>query len=414
MSSSVYSVTPVTTLPVIGRHAHSTRRQIVVFDVLSHGRMHLQFNEAYLRLVRAAFPAYTVVFYAQAAHIENLAGRIADLSEIEMRPCAPFAVPFGLSHHSPVAGRWAARQAISNIVKLISSCSPLMVAILGVDANMYASFRRTWRARNTPLHLILHSQLGDSVLWRSRNPFIRAFDFVSVIDQPLPSAIRLVTLELGVKEAIAGVTSKPDRGVVTLEHPILRSEWRSELSPPSETLRVGFLGHSSRTKGFHLFAEMARKYRLPEKRFEAIGMWAPNTEALDLSGLDRLPERGGLPRAAYLNALAGVDVVCLPLAGRAYDFIASGSVSDAIAGQKPLIALQTRTFAAIWERYGPIGYLARSEEELDAYVSTMSKLGLQRDRQIWAKNLSQLRYARLPESLAKNYRPLVEAAEVSC
>ena len=411
MSSLAYSVAPTTALPVTDRHDRHAQGQIVVFDVLSHGSMHLQFNEAYLRLVRAAFPACSVVFYARAAHIESLAERITDLDGIDMRPCAPFAVPFGLSHHSPLAGRWAARQAIGNILRLLTACSPLMVAILGVDANIYAGLRRSWRA-NTPLHLILHSQLGDSMLWRSRNPIIRAFDFVSVIDRPLQPAIRLVALELGVKEAIADITCKPGRGVVTLEHPILRSEWCSGTAPLSEMLRIGFLGHSSHTKGFPLFAEMARKYRQPKKRFEAIGLWAPNTEALDLSGLDRLPARGGLPRAAYLNALAGVDVVCLPLAGRAYDFIASGSVSDAIAGLKPLVALHTRTLAAIWERYGPIGYLAQSEEELDAYVGAMSKRALQPDRQIWAENLSRLRYARLPESLATGYRALTEAVEI--
>jgi glycosyltransferase involved in cell wall biosynthesis len=413
MASKAYSVAPETARPVIDRHDRRAQGQIVVFDVLSHGSMHLQFNEAYMRLVRAAFPACSVIFYARAAHIENLAKRIADLDGIDMRPCAPFVVPFGVSHHSPIAGRWAARQAISNIRGLLAACSPLMVAILGVDANMYAGLRRSWRT-NTPLHLILHSQLGDSMLWRSRNPIVRAFDFVSVIDRSLQPAIRLVALELGVKEAIADVTGKPGSGVVTLEHPILRSEWCSATAPRSEMLRIGFLGHSSHTKGFHLFAEMARKYRQPKRRFEAIGMWAPNTEALDLSGLDRLPERGGLPRADYLNTLAGVDVVCLPLAGRAYDFIASGSVSDAIAGLKPLVALHTRTLAAIWERYGPIGYLAQSKDELDAYVGAMSKRALQRDQQIWAKNLAQLRYARLPESLAKGYRALIEAAEIQC
>jgi len=415
MSSTAYSTEPAVVLPMIGHEDRHASEQIVVFDVLSHENMHLQFNEAFLRLVRAAFPDHSVVFHARLAHIESIAARTGDLAGIDMRPCEPFAVPFGLSHHSPIAGRWAARRAISNILDLLADCSPRLVAILGVDANLYAGLRRTWRSKKTPLHMILHSQLGDSVLWRSRNPVVRAFDFVSVIDRPLPPPIRLVALELGVEEAIAQISGKPGRGVVTLEHPILRSEWRPDIAPrQDETLRIGFVGHSSRTKGFHLFAEMARKYHLPTKKFEAIGMWAPNTETIDLSGLDRLPERGGLPRAAYLRALSGVDVVCLPLAGRAYDFIASGSVSDAIAGLKPLVALQTRTLAAIWEKYGPIGYLARSEEELDAYVGAMSKSGLQQDRQTWAKNLAKLRDARLPSSLAKSYRALIEAAELRC
>src|SRR3954451_7875597 len=88
------------------------------------------------------------------------------------------------------------------------------------------------------------------------------------------------------------------------------------------------------------------------RQFEAIGMWAPDTKALDLSGLELLPMRGGLPRADYLKQLSVIDMVCLPLSSRAYDFIASGPVSDSIAALKPLIALRTRTLAAVWERYG--------------------------------------------------------------
>lgn len=372
--------------------------------------MHLQFNEVYLRLIRAAFPGCPVIFHARAAHVESLAARLADVDGIDMRPCAPFAVPFGLSHHSPIAGRWAAHQSIGNMLDLLRGASPLLVAVLGVDAHLYAGLRRAWRARHTPLHLILHSQLGDSVLWRSRNPVTRAFDFVSAIDRPLPPSIRIVALELGVKEAIASISRKPDFGVVTLEHPILRSEWCSSPAPRSdEILRIGFLGHSSRNKGFHLFAALARQYRAPEKRFEAIGIWAPETETLDLSGLDRLPARGGLPRAEYLNALAGLDIVCLPLAGRAYDFIASGSLSDAIAALKPLVALRTRTLAAIWEKYGPLGYLAESEEDLAGYVAAMSKSDMGARRQIWTDNLSVLRQARLPESLASTYSTFIEA-----
>lgn len=398
-----------------GQQASASSRQIVVFDVLSHGGMHLQFNEAFLRVVHAAFPGHRVIFHARPAHIESLAARTGDLDRIEMRPCEPFAVPFGLSHHSPLPGRWAARRAIANMLTLLADCSPRLVAVLGVDANLYAGLQRAWRARPIPLHLILHSQLGDCALWRSRNPVVRAFDFISVIDRPLPPAVRLVALELGVKATIAQISSKPDPRVVTLEHPILRSEWGPDTAPRhDELLRIGFLGHSSRTKGFHLFAEMARKHRAPGRRFEAIGMWAPDTEAVDLSGLDRLPERGGLPRDAYLSALAAVDIVCLPLAGRAYDFIASGSVSDAIAGLKPLVALRTRTLAAIWERYGPIGFLAQSAEELDGYVATLSRAGFRQDREVWAKNLQRLRCARLPQSLAASYRALVEAAEAPC
>jgi hypothetical protein len=407
---------PAFACPIEPRASSRSAEQVVIFDVLSHGSMHLQFNEAYVRLVRAAFPSHPIVFHARPAHLEGLWGRIGDVDRVEMRPCAPFAVPFGFSHHSPLAGRWAARNSVRGIRRLLTDCSPLFVSVLGVDANLYADFRRSWRSvDDIPLHLILHSQLGDSMLWRSRNPFVRIFDFASVIDRPLPPPVRLVALELGVQQAITEFTRKPVDGICTLEHPILRSEWCSNQSFRRDgVLRIGFLGHSSRTKGFPLFAELARKHRSQERRFEAVGMWAPDTEIANLSSLDRVPVQGGLPRTAYLEALATVDAVCLPLSGRAYDFIASGSVSDAIAGLKPLIALRTRTLEAIWDRYGPIGYLAQSSQELDEYVGTMTLSKFLHDQKTWRGNLQKLRYSRLPESQAENYAKLIGAGAISC
>ncbi len=86
--------------------------EIELFDFLSFDHVHLPFNEAYLRILRAAYPDDRISFRAAKGHVERLAPRVADLSDIIFRPCDSFATPFGLSHHNPIAGQWGRASAL--------------------------------------------------------------------------------------------------------------------------------------------------------------------------------------------------------------------------------------------------------------------------------------------------------------
>ena len=151
---------------------------------------------------------------------------MADLADIPFGPCEAFATPFGLSHHNPFAGQWGARQCLGVIAKHTAGRRVRLTALLGFNASLLAVIGRRWPiGSSAPLHMILHSHLGEAMAWRSRNPFIRAADLVSQLRRPLPQSVRIVALELGMKEAIAHSLPWIAPSIVTLEHPILASEW---------------------------------------------------------------------------------------------------------------------------------------------------------------------------------------------
>jgi hypothetical protein len=284
-------------------------------------------------------------------------------------------------------------------------------ALLGVDSNLYGVVGHRWpQASAAPLHMILHGQLGDTMVWRSRNPLNRAADLIAEIAKPLPPGVSVVALELGVKEAIAEI-APANRSVVTLEHPILISEWGDEAPPQSEdTLKVAFLGNARRSKGFEVFVRLAQGTERSDLEFQSIGVAAPDTDALDTSRLTRKPSRESLSRDEYLAATRAVDLVCLPLHSRAYDFTASGTVADAVSALKPLVAFRNRTLDAIVSRYGPIGWLVDSEEELFYLVQTLDRRAFMAARQEWVENLRKIRAARRPDIVAQSYRALIEAS----
>ena len=379
--------------------------EIAVFDFLSRDHVHLPFNEGYLRVLRAAYPGDRIWFRAAQGHVERLEPRLADLANITFAPCEPFALPLGLSHHNPVAGHWAARQCLNVVARETTGRTVRVIALLGFNASLVAVIGHGWpQACAAPLHMVLHSHLGEAVGWRSRNPLIRVADLISQLKRPLPRSVRIVALELGMKEAIIELSPTLSPSIVTLEHPILASEWAE--NPPvtgAGKLKIGFIGHARRDKGFGVFVELATNCQKDDIEFHAIGHSSPETDHLDTSALARNPSKAPLQREEYLAALKEVDLICLPLNSRTYDLTGSGTVSDAVAALKPLIVFRSRTMEAIFARYGPIGWLANDKDDLFALVRALDATAFAPQRSSWIGNLGKLREARRPEALANSY-----------
>jgi hypothetical protein len=384
-------------------------REIALFDFISHETMHLPFNEGYLRLVRAAFPGDRIIFRARSGHIANLASRVGDLSGIAFEACEPFTVPFGLSKHNALGARLAAHRCRRVMSEAVNGRTIRLAALLGVEGSLYAVIGENWTGiSDAPLHMILHGQLGDAMIWRSRNPLARATDIVSQIQRPLPKGVSLVALELGVQDAVAEIAPR-NRSVVTLEHPILASEWGEPVAPAlNGPLKIAFVGNARRSKGFEVFARLAQStVDREDLAFESIGIAAPDTDDLDVSALHRKPSRTSMPRRDYVDAVRSIDLVCLPMHSRAYDFTASGTLADAVAALKPLVAFHNRAFDAIVKRYGPIGWLVESEAELFYLIQTLDRRAFIDARAGWVENLRKIRAARKPEALAPAYAALL-------
>jgi Glycosyl transferases group 1 len=389
--------------------------EIEVFDFLSSDHVHLPFNEGYLRILKAAYPDDRISFRAGEGHVERLASRVADLPDIIFKACKPFETPFGLSHHNPFVGRWTARQCLSVVARHIAGRRVRLTALLGFNASLLAAIGHRWPSiSSAPLHMILHSHLGEAMDWRSRNPLIRATDLVSQLGRRLPPPVYIVALELGMKEAIADSLPAVAPAIVTLEHPILCSEWAASRPPaPTGKVKIGFVGHARRAKGFDLFVELARSCSRDDIEFHVIGHSSPETDHLDTSKLARTPSRMPLFRDEYLAALQAVDLVCLPLPGHVYDFTGSGTVSDALAALKPLIVFRNRTMEAIFARYGPIGWLADNRDDLFRLVGALDPIEFARSRSNWVNNLRAIREARRPELLARSYAASIKMADES-
>jgi hypothetical protein len=229
-------------------------------------------------------------------------------------------------------------------------------------------------------------------------------DFVSQLERRLPPSMRLVVAEPGIADSIVELEPNLGHSLETVEHAILDSEWGEDrgINDPSG-LRIGFLGQARWAKGFDVFVSLADATMRSDLEFHAIGLATSESRMLDLTSLACRPHEQQLDRGQYLAALQGIDLVCAPFQSQAYNFTASGTLSDAIAALKPVLALRNRVVNAIVAKYGPIGYAVGTTDELVHLVQTLDRADFQLRRPRWVENLRRIRQARRPEILASAY-----------
>ncbi len=379
---------------------------VAVFDFLSHAQMHLPFNEGYLRTLRAAFPEDEIIFCGIEGQVSSLRARMTGVPNLQMQAIRGFTVPFGVSRHHPVGGWLAARACLTTLKAAIAGKPLRLAVVMGAEANIQAAIRRGWPGISAaPLHIILHNYIAVSTQWRSRNPLNWLFDMQAELQRPLPTNVKLVTLELGIAEAVSKLAPSMTNALVTLEHPIAEGDW-SDAIPSSGPMKIGFPGNAGIDKGFMHFLDFARSYGSSKLEFHAIGLAPAPSRRPDMSALATPASPDLVPRDAYAAQLAACDLVCLPLSP-IYDYVASGSVIDAIATLKPIYAVHTTSYDRMTERYGPFGVLANDTSELGEIIGALSRPQFAAESPRWIANLRNLREARRPACLAADYRRLV-------
>jgi hypothetical protein len=388
-------------------NSNKSRCCIMIFDFQSHGSMHLNFNEGYLRTLRHGFPDTRIVFHGGDGQVAALSALLSDADDIEYSVCSLSKPPLGFSRQNQFAARFAAYACSKVIKKAINKQEIMLVALLGEDAGLYDVVGLSWsRISSAPLHMILHNHLGDTMVWRSRNPFFRALDLVSLMRKPLPRNVKLIALELGIRHKISVNYPAVTTALATLEHPMLPSEW-GKRRKAEQRLRIGFLGNASKNKGFDCFVATANACQNLAVDFYAVGIATTDSNSLDLSNLKQKPAPGGLARASYVAAVQELDIVCLPLKGMVYDYVASGSVTDAIASLKPLIAIKNSVLDSLFSTYGDIGVLVESEDDMVEAVQSIFSSDFAQKMSIWQANLLKIRSARRPEVLSAGYAALL-------
>jgi hypothetical protein len=224
------------------------------------------------------------------------------------------------------------------------------------------------------------------------------------------SNIQYLVLEDCIRDTLLKNLPSLSGNVEALNHPLPPNEAGSNSNDFNTPIRFGFLGLANESKGFSVFVrlakEMATKYQ-DQVEFHAIGrLPAEGNPTLMLDALATKPGVRRMSRVDFIQGVKQLHFIIFPHHAGDYDLSPSGTLLDAIAWEKPLVARSLPIFGNMLKNHGDIGYLFSNDMELREVVEhIIQKLDkLRYHRQVL--NIRKVRASRTPEALAASYREI--------
>lgn len=375
---------------------------LLVAEPTYRGTDHAPFNAAVLTACRIACPGRRIAFAASSIHFAGVApllgpDHLPEFRPIEVLPPVGSHIPRFLAQFNGVRRALSATGATAAL--LLSSGPETFFA-----ARSLAALHRHLR-----LAVVMHGNAGLLLERRTRDPLFRAFDYTAGFAATRHPRIRTIVLEEHIADLIARTFPGRPRCLVW-PHPVPPGEYPPDapVRAPDGPLRVGFVGAASKTKGFDRFLAAAGRFHGRGIEFRLAGYLTPDFTPAEvpLAGAATEP----LPRAAFLDAIRGLDFAFLPFRSDVYEFTASGSLLDCIANLVPVIATRSTLLERLTRDYGPIGHVCASAEDACALFADPARLADPEAIRGFRAALARIRADRQPEGLARLLRRDLAAA----
>ena len=374
---------------------------------------HAPFNACFTELLNDVFPDQKIKFFADHNYITNLRNNYPSLEEagIEFSPIA--TAPLG---SPPLTHLIKDGRALESILRSLRE--PCLLVLLHTSGEMIRLAQglvalRCAAGQRLDVLFILHGNVHQAFMWRSKNPLHRWLDLRSGLDSVAEGHISFLALEDVVKSELERRLPHFRGTLDALPHPVVEEEARqlvkgSLSAPPT---RFGMLGVATLAKGADLFAGIAARVTatLPgSAKFSLLGPIRPEVGTLDGRSVDYPADGRAMERTDYLSALAELDYAVFPFRAEYYALAASGTLIDAVTARKPIITLNLPMFQAFFEAHGDVGYLCADIAEMESVIVRLSASPEPERWRDQSRRMEAALTARLPKALVKQMRAIVE------
>ena len=192
----------------------------------------------------------------------------------------------------------------------------------------------------------------------------------------------------------------------SMAHPYLFFKSSEHARHPHKKLSIGTCGTMTLSKGALVMAQFAAKCR---DRHLDIDIYHVGSV---LSGLDEMLQAGihipsaerALSREAYDEKVNQLDYLLFFYDPNSYQITASGAVMDAIALQKPIIALRNDYFQYLFDTFGPFGILDNSVDAMVEHISQICE-----GRLLISCDFRHIQEQLSPQSLLPEFEQILQA-----
>ncbi len=384
---------------------------IVVAELGFNDGGHVPFNAGFLAVIRNAFPQEQVSFFGGSGQIVELKAQSGKMLAEFIEWQEMSLVPRDVSYFSRLIGE-------IHILKLLfqkfseGGTGILLLTSVRPATLLALKLVKCFQSKDVNVQIVLHGQLSGVVGRRYRHPIRRFQEMRTALTIFGNNQLQYLVLENNLRDVLLQHLPFLSGIVEVLYHPLPPNEAVSITNHLSTPIRFGFLGLANEAKGFPVFVQLAEqineKYR-ERTEFHAIGRRSSEgNPTLRTNNLITKPGVERLSRADYIQGVAQLHFIVLPFQVSQYELNSSGTLLDAMAWGKPLIARKISMFENLFAKHGDIGYLFSTDEELRDIVEDIVKSDDKARYDEQVRNIEKMRCSRSPEILAATYQNICE------
>ena len=216
---------------------------------------------------------------------------------------------------------------------------------------------------------------------------------------------KFILLSTDMAEMFKGYISAKNRDrIFGMDHCYIRPISETVGNPVSfEGIKIGLPGAVSPSRGIASLKKLVPMVSNPSVRFYAISTLSEHITAGNFVELNKSGER--LPFDLYNSYVKQMDAYLMMYNLGSYKMTASGALLEAIWNEKPVFALRNVYFEYMFKKFGNLGYLADSIEELAEKINHLTPT----DITGFVENIKKTKTALLPANVKNQLKDIIEA-----
>lgn len=210
---------------------------------------------------------------------------------------------------------------------------------------------------------------------------------------------------------LANISEQNRKAIFSIDHPYIRPQMNIEnieniennilTNLPPQITKIGIIGMVNKKRGLNELITLLNKIKGKSvAKIFSISYIESEIKLEDLGLIQLNKTTTLLPSIQYGNYVNKMDYILFTYPIDSYKLTASGAILEAIWWQKPIIALKNEYFNYLFSKYGELGILCDSVDELAKIIINI-KSCFQPRISLYKKNLANARLSLLPQNVYK-------------
>lgn len=382
---------------------------VAIIEPVCWGLEHVPFNAALVAMTAAAIPDAELVVYGEGSHVEAVRSLLEATRPEYMSRVRMHAVPLPPRKARGITRLASVKSLFDEIARSFNGTTPAAMVVATLEPAVLAilKIRRLASWRTIPTVGVFH-ELLKAVEPRQRSRHRSTLKAALLI--PHAPGLRFMVLSEHILPRLRALAPAVANRTFAVDHPSLLGDFPQTSSPSRNELRFGFVGGGRGHKGFADFIALASTVCAahPGTKIEIVGSAPQELAVTAPAGLAWSTDK--LPLPEFVERLRNLSHVIWLGAPHHYDFVASGSLVDAIVQGVPVICQAGPFVNHLFERLGNIGVTADTPSAMCQVVLALIAEDSRGMNRAPLKPLADTKAALSPEAWAPRLRDTLRPA----